>query len=337
VIKKLNLDMEEVAVAAYVGKAVLVLLRNGLYASTIHSLIYDCRVMHFYDEKLKRKKGKIFISKKEELDPDIKLIIIDEATMVNNVMLDDLLSFEIPIIFIGDNNQLPPIYGVCSVMKEPHYTLKKIMRQAEGNPIVKLSQMILNDEELKLGEYGDSRVLNQFDEVNESMLSKYDIILCGKNKVRENLTNIIRNDILKYPKKPIVGDKMICRQNDWNECVDGIFLTNGLVGILEGIDYSGMKHDYLTIDFRPEFINDSFLDLRLDLQYLNSSVAERRDYGVSEYHKFEFGYVITVHLAQGSEYDNVLYFDDIFPDRDTTKKLRYTAITRASKSIVYVK
>jgi exodeoxyribonuclease-5 len=76
---------------------------------------------------------------KDKLDDDIKLIIIDEAAMVNDKMREELLSFGIPVIFLGDHNQLPPVIGKSSMLDKPDFILTKIMRQAENDPIVYLS------------------------------------------------------------------------------------------------------------------------------------------------------------------------------------------------------
>ena len=54
---------------------------------------------------------------------------------------------------------------------------------------------------------------------------------------------------------------------------------------------------------------------------------------MSRFVKFEYGNVITAHLSQGSEYDRVLFIDEAFGSRELRKKIKYTAISRASKSI----
>jgi exodeoxyribonuclease-5 len=47
----------------------------------------------------------------------------------------------------------------------------------------------------------------------------------------------------------------------------------------------------------------------------------------------DFGYAVTVHKSQGSEWPNVLVIDDYRGAKDLYKKWLYTAITRASKSV----
>lgn len=335
-IREMGFEEDEYMCAAYVGKAVLNLIKGGLQAKTIHSLIYRTWI-----EKIKVPddngnpiiKSKMHTVLKDTLDKPYKLIVIDEATMVNDAMRDEILSFGVPTIFVGDMNQLPPIFGISSVMQHPDHVLREIMRQKEGDPIVQLSQMVLHDIPLKIGTYGKSRVLQEI-KLTPSILTDYDQIICGKNKTRDQINQMAHNDWLRHKTPyPAIGEKMVCRQNNWEEEVDGIFLTNGLVGEITDINRSKAYAGYLTVSFRPTFMKESFENLKLDLRYLNTPYQERNEYGISRYNKFEYAYAMTCHLMQGSQCPRILYLDSRFWDADTTRKLRYTAITRAEESI----
>jgi exodeoxyribonuclease-5 len=248
-----------------------------------------------------------------------------------------LLSLGIPVIFVGDHNQLPPVIGKSSMLDKPDFILTKIMRQAENDPIVYLSQCILNDIPIEYGKYGNSEVISSIP-IDRRVITDYDIILCAKNKTRDELNTEIRDNVLNIrSREPIIGDKMICRQNNWDECLGNIFLTNGLVGNITNIDYSTLYKNIIFIDFKPDFMDESFECIPLDYKYLRTPVNERNNYGMSDYNKFEFAYVITTHLSQGSEYNRVLFMDEWFHDEDLTRKLRYTAITRAKDMITMVK
>lgn len=340
VVEELNLQPLEIAVAAYVGKAVLMLIRKGLAASTIHSLIYQTYVEKLKpgpDDPLQRPKTKMKFRLKETLDARIRLIVIDEATMVNDKMRDELLSFGVPILFVGDTDQLPPIFGISSVMIKPDFRLTKIMRQAEGDPIIYLSQRILHDELLQLGEYGKSRVISNID-LGANLLTDYDIIICARNQTREMLNTQLRKIAYGYDNnKPHIGDKVICRQNNWDYCMDGIYLTNGLIGYITDIDSSKVYKGYDIINFRPDFMDTEFEEVSLDHEFIMMDIADRNDYGMSDFNKFEYGYAITAHLSQGSEYDRVLFIDEGFGSRDLVRKIRYTAVTRAKESVTIVR
>lgn len=343
-IEDLGLEDDEVVCCAYVGKAVLVLLRRGLNATTIHSLIY---IPTFTTEKTYEpdefgepkliKKRKMEFRLKDKLPSNIKLIVVDERGMVNDQILADILSFGIPVIMTGDHNQLPPVFGRASDLDCPDFVLTKIMRQAEGDPIVYLSQCILKGIPLEYGMYGKSKVVSHHP-VDQSLITDYDVILCGKNKTREELNDTIRENILHFQgRKPMLGDKIICRQNDWSEMLNGIYLTNGLVGTITDIDYCSLYRNIVYLDFQPDFMEESFTKLSIDYKYMKADWKERKDFGFTKLSKFEYAYALTVHLSQGSEYPRVLYIDEPFHDPDTQRRLQYTAITRAMDQITYVK
>ena len=346
VIDELNLNINEVMSCAYVGKAVLVLMRHGLPASTIHSLIYRPMfkttkeyITDEFGNPKEIKKRKMEFVLKDSLDKNIKLIVVDEMAMVSDAIREDLLSFGIPVILCGDGNQLPPVIGTSSILDNPDFVLTKIMRQAEGDPIVYLSQCILKDIPIEYGTYGKSKVVESVP-INRNILTDYDMIICAKNKTREELNNRIREEVLHYETiKPMLGDKIICRKNNWEENLNGIYLTNGLVGYITDIDYCSLYRDIIYIDFQPDFMEESFYKLSLDYKYFKAPWQEKKNFGFNfkENERFEYAYAITAHLSQGSEYENVLFMDEKFHDPLTLKRLRYTAITRARNSITYVK
>lgn len=343
-ISKLGLAKDEVIACAYVGKAVLVLMRHGLNASTIHSLIYnicfrteeEVVIDEFGTPKKKRKKKMCFVLK-DQLPKYIKLIIVDEAAMVDDKMREDLLSFGIPVIMMGDQNQLPPVIGKSSILDNPDYVLTKIMRQAEGDPIVYLSQCILHDIPVDYGIYGKSKVVSHIP-IDKSIVNDYDMIICAKNKTREMLNDRIREEVLYYTdRKPMIGDKIICRKNNWGESLNGIYLTNGLVGYVTDVDYCSLYRNIIYLGFRPDFMEESFEKLTVDYEFMKSSYDMKKVLPFNEKEKFEYAYAITAHLSQGSEYSRVAFIDENFHDRQTTKRLQYTAITRARDMVTWNK
>jgi exodeoxyribonuclease-5 len=341
-INELGFSSADYAAACYTGKGSLVLEKNGLNASTIHSLIYNT---YLKTELLPSGETKSYLTsilKKSLYPASIKLIIIDEATMVNDRMKDEILSFGIPTVFLGDNNQLPPIFGISSVMLNPDFTLTKIMRQEENNPIIQFTEAILNDEPLYYGEYGKSKVVRSVN-IDKNILKDYEIIICAKNSTRDALNEEIRHHVLGIPKDvdlPCKGEKVICRQNNWGHMVSGISLTNGLIGFVKDIDYKTEKPNKYIMDFQPDFMHgkDLFKNLKCDKHYTATSITDHRDYGFVDprLNKFEYAYAVSCHIMQGSQYDRVLFLDELFHDEETTKKLRYTAISRAAESITIV-
>ena len=340
-IEDMGISLHDIICAAYVGKAVTVLATHGLPAKTIHALIYDVSWKNARDETGEVIRNRMGVAKltrvftrKKKLEWPYKLIIIDEASMVNDDLRDDILSFGIPVIFIGDMNQLPPIFGKSSVMIKPDFILTKIMRQAEGDPIIKLSQDVLHGRPLIPGEYGKSRVVTSLPR-DEHFLFDYDIILTTNNNMREMINNFIRFNILHFKStRPEIGDRIICRQNNWEVDLGekGFYLTNGSAGSIMDLDPQSISDNSCNFEFLSDVTGQTKI-MDMDYKYIQLPYTDRRFYGMSKFNKFEYGYAITTHLSQGSQYPKVLFIDEKFGSLDDRKKMRYTAITRAMESI----
>ena len=340
-LESIGIGADQFVAVALAGKATTVLSSHGLPSSTIHSLIYNVMEENVLDENgepILKADGtpvvKFMFIKKMALPESLKLIIVDELSMVNDELMSDLLSFKLPIIGMGDLNQLPPVFGISSWMIHPNFVLDQIMRQESGNPIVMIADHILNYKPLDYGDYGESRIVRKVD-MGINLLTDYDIILCGKNKTRDIINNYIRSYLVGCEDiYPVLGDKMICRSNHKDYRVGNFFLTNGTIGRVEIGNEKGRTSKKMTINLAADFADIKFNDVDIDLDYLRADYEERKRFGITKYAKFEYGYAITVHLSQGSQYNRVLYFDEqIMGGREMAKKLRYTAVTRAIKTL----
>lgn len=348
-IERLGLSYKEVLFLAFMGKAASQMARNGLPAKTIHSAIYDYEKVIARDENGKmifKDNGKPkLISKfikKDRLDKKIKLIVIDEGSMVEESIALDLMSFGIPIIVLGDLNQLPPVFGKSFFLNKPDIELHKIMRQSEGNPIIWLSQEVLAGNSLKLGVYGNSAVIRKND-LTEFHFRNSDIILTGTNRLRYNINNYCRERIkqIKKLEYPHIGEKIMCRKNNWNKCIDNnLYMTNGTTGFVDNIYRDSFNGKTMTIDFRPDFSKKCFKNVTFDYKHLYEIPGRELDEKsfVDIYNdKIEFAYAITTHSSQGSQWGKVLYLSEkIMRNAEDAKRLTYTAITRASESIQIV-
>ena len=124
----LHRKLDNYAVCAFTGKASNVLRKRGIgVAQTIHKTIYapmlDERGKIILDDY-----GRPIFDLKKHLEYDG--LIVDEASMVNDVIYEDLLSFGVPLIFVGDHGQLEPVGCDVNLMKSPDYRLEEIHRNA---------------------------------------------------------------------------------------------------------------------------------------------------------------------------------------------------------------
>ena len=348
IIDRLGIKMSDVLFVAYVGKAALQLTRSGVNGRTIHSTFYDIEFV-----PVKGEDGKVIIRngrlvtrpefvKKEIIPSNIKLIVIDEAPMVNESFGIDIESFDIPIICLGDLQQLPPVIGGSKYLIRPDYVLTKIMRQAEGNPIIYLSQKASRGEKIEYGKYGDKCYVIPKNRITPNMMLNADMIITPTNSARAMYNRYIREELRHIDSElPIEGEKLICRKNNRNRIIgDGIYLVNGMLGYVTNVDKSSYNGKTLDISFIPDFVdNIEFNNVRIDYKTLIDSIqTDKENYkkGYSMFDMFEFGDVITVHLSQGSQAENVLYIYEHFGGgRELEAKLNYTAITRAREGLIF--
>ena len=353
-----DITMDNVLFVAFVGKAAIQMTRSGVNACTIHSAIYYPVEVSARDEngKVIKKEGrelkKLVFKKRDNLDPSIKLIVVDEAAMVDKKLAQDLLSYKIPIIALGDKHQLPPIFGDSAFLNHPDFELTEIMRQKAGSSILGLAQEIINSKYIYLTPKTVDENLciirkkDFFEAGGEKSLLKADVVICGKNSTRDELNKLIRRlyldkmgyDVEHVPEL-IIGEKIICRKNNWFAQVENINLINGLIGYVTDIDPESLTSETVKINFKPDFIKSEFCDLKLNLKYFLGNMQVKNLIKNSSFDRgelFELGYAITCHLSQGSQYKKVIVFCERLGDNEYFKKWLYTAVTRASEKLIVV-
>jgi exodeoxyribonuclease-5 len=336
-IDSLNLKSYQVAVCSYTGKAALVLKRKGIKeAKTIHQTIYDVKVVKVPPPE----NVKIIFSKKRSLSP-AKLIIVDEASMIDEEMHNDLMSFNVPILYIGDPFQLPPIVGNWNVMQHCDFQLTEILRQAKESPIIQLAEMVKNKKSIPYqnGELVSKIYLEDFD---NSMFADYEQIGVGTNAQREAINKIYREEFLgitaQYPTK---DEKLVVLKNNYYHN-----LYNGQCLILGGYDSirNIMGKQYHNLHYIDEVeYNDVVLSLQSEGFKLAPFALDvpQKDYSKHRSNEVifaDYGYALTVHKMQGSQWDSVLIFDGGFGvwDRELRSRWLYTAITRAKEKLMIV-
>ena len=335
---------------SYTGQAAIVMRTKGFpLAKSIHSTLYEVVDVPDDSDKLAAKFGAHGIKHefrlKSFIDPAIRLFFIDEAYMVPDNMVKDIMSFGIKVIVAGDSHQLPPVGGNPAFLTGYgiHY-LTQLMRQAENDPIVYLSQRAINGEPIHNGTYGNNvMVINDTDFIPQ-MIGFSNCILCGTNKTREIMNSYVRSLAGFSGNLPYYGERVICRKNNWERSLDGIALANGLAGtVVNNPDPSGFNSDgTFNINFLPDLTNRVFSDVPVNYKYFIAPYEEKNMMKSSFEAKwltgelFDYAYALTVHLSQGAEYNNVLYIEE-FMRQQIQNQLNYTAITRAKRFLIYIK
>lgn len=331
VIEGLKLGIEEVAYCTFTGKASLVLKRylGGKFrVSTVHRLVYN-----FLEED----DGELIFELKKELE-GVRLIVLDEGSMINKDLLRDLESFGILILVVGDHGQLPAIGKQANLMLNPDFILDEIIRQAEGNMIIQLSRLVREGKKIELGKMGDTvYVARKRDPIlTNDLLLRADQVICGYNKTRKELNKRMRFGKGFKKERPEQGDKVIFTKNNWNKHVGGYNYVNGMVGyILNKPRMANLKVGKRTvwdIEVRPDFLEGAFTDLRV----LNSDFMGKKEelsfWESKEVDRLEYGYAITCHKSQGSQFKDLVVWNEPFGEE--AWRWTYTAITRAERNLI---
>ncbi len=305
------------------------------YCGTIHSLIYTL----IGKEKLQSGRQELYFAANEGKAMPYDLIVVDEASMINEWMFKDLSAYSIPILAVGDHGQLPPVKGSFNLMADPQIKLEKIMRQAEGNPIIKMALMARMDGKIPVGDYGGGCIkTNDVRCLHTHAWGDVDAIaLCGMNKTRVRM-NAFARELLKrnatdrHLNAPLVGEPLICLYNNNRKMI-----YNGNIGILQDISLSfddGGNEVYdVTVDMGDFLFRNNIDPLQFGREY--TAVDEKTD----DLDYFDFAYMITTHKAQGSEWNKVLIVEEgeFMWKGDLWRRWLYTAITRAKESLVIFK
>lgn len=334
-----------VAFCAYTGKASRVLanklVEEGIQlpqdsVSTIHGLIYQTQT---------DKDGRIVgWHKKPTMKYD--LIIVDEASMLNYQLWQDLLSFGIPILAVGDHGQLPPVEGSFNLMNNPELRLERIHRQAADNPIIQLSMEVRNTGKIQVGKFGAGVI--KYDradplifEIIQTQLQQLDddtLLLTGSNKTRIQLNKEVRQLQMRETEEPEVGDKVICVKNNWEK-----HIYNGMVGTIRHIK-NGFAEDGESLWYEVEIeMNDqNMLYIGKIWKGQFNALSTLKDIpklpNKETIDLFDFGYALTVHKAQGSQAKKVIVFEERFQkmDEEMWRRWLYTAITRAENELYII-
>ena len=309
--------------AAFTGKAALVMRNKGCDdASTIHSLIYRTREsgeetpnFEVWDDAPASK---------------AKLIIIDECSMVDEELGRDLMSFGCPLLVLGDPAQLPPIQGGgFFTSHEPDAMLTEVHRQAADDPIVRMSMAVREGRALEVGRHGDSEVVERSSLDPERVMGA-DQVLVGRNNTRRAYNTRIRQKQDIDDPLPIAGDKLVCLRNNRKKA-----LFNG--GLWRVKARAQSKSKIVTMRIVPdEELGARTAKVSVRADCFTGAIEEIPWQQRKPYDEFDFGYVLTVHKSQGSQWDDVVLFDESFAFQESRARWLYTGITRAAKRLSVV-
>jgi exodeoxyribonuclease-5 len=313
----------KVLFAAFTGKAACVMRSKGCYsASTIHSLIYKARESG--------EETPSFELWNDAPASKAKLIIIDECSMVDAELARDLMSFGVPLLVLGDPAQLPPIHGGGFFTDaKPDAMLTEVHRQAQDDPIVRLSMEIRAGNPLTQGQYGETQVVRR-DALDPKRVLDADQVLVGRNVTRRAYNARLRERRGFTDALPMAGDKLVCLRNNRRK---GLF-NGGLWMVKES---PKTRRQIIRMRLKPdEDLGERLIKVSVRPECFTGTIEEFDWPQRKAYDEFDFGYVLTVHKAQGSQWDDVVLFDESAAFPDNRDRWLYTGVTRAAKRLTIV-
>jgi len=326
----------DVQFAAFTGKAAQVLRSKGATnARTIHSLIYRPRGEEAVEDETTGKTtiAPTFTINRQSPVARAKLVVVDECSMVDEELGRDLMRFGTPILVLGDPAQLPPISGGGFFTEhEPDFLLTEIHRQARDNPIIKLAMDVREGREFMKGDYGTAQVIGRA-EVTQELVLDADQVLVGTNRTRRRYNHRLRELKGFTADYPQAGDKLVCLRND---PAKGL-LNGSLWKVMTASRETTKPGINLLVSPEEDDPDRGIAKIKLLKAAFEEQDGEIPWQQRRRYDDFDYGYALTVHKAQGSQWDNVVLFDESFAFKDTRQRWLYTAITRAAKRLTIVR
>jgi exodeoxyribonuclease-5 len=322
---------QDVTYATPTAKAAQVLIRKGVAAQTIHSLLY---VPYEYQHPITKKPTLGFKVNDKSPLRDGGTLVIDESSMVGSRMVEDLLELPVKIIAVGDPGQLPPVMskGNVSLLSgdRPDVMLTEVHRTALDSPVLAMATYVRKFGKLpaKNGFKEGSGIVNDTREAGD--LTSYDQVIVGRHKTRFQANTHIRKLKGYEGLFPNVGETVLCKQNDLS-----LGLINGeqyqvsrtrdadeetMMVAMTAYDGSNLyctawKHGFQGPEGKETLEHMPLKDRASNTELWHSEA-------------------ITAHSSQGSEWNRVLVVDESKVFNNAAGSWLYTALTRAQKEVV---
>ena len=348
---------------SFTNRAVSVLVDKGCYpAKTVHSILYDCIPSDSSLSNSEEAARQAYLdaamagvpveerpplpSVKEGMGWQMRdkadllaavagydCIVVDEASMIGKRMGRDLLKIGLPIFGIGDPGQLKPVGD------EPFFDPRR--------PDVLLTEVLRTDGDIldaaahvrRGGSFTDLPPGKDYVVARKALPEWFeaDQVLCGIHAKRRELNKHIRKLRGYSGLVPEIGEKLCVVTNHKVHEV-----TNGSLWIVTA---AAQRGDYVIMDlleYAPRKSPDTLEtreDIPMHLSCLAQDIKDKNDMSIEVRPSSIFatwGYALSVHKAQGSEWNTVLLFDDSTVFRNEERQWKYTGATRAAKKLYIV-
>lgn len=361
-VPKLRELYRDVVVVTPTNKAAKVLNDKGLPAGTVHSTFFvplpDVKPVKFVSSVDWVAQGNPLPESKRDW---AEVVVVDEASMLPTWILNKLRDMAGLIVLVGDPFQLPPVNdrinpeGFFNTMRHTA-TLSEILRQAEGSDILSMATKIRTGQEFERGLKAFAPELS-FSE----MVAEMPQFIAYTNKERAKINRLVRRCLGHLSALPADGEKMICASNYSD------VLLNGTECKLVSMEWNGKAPRakvLLEVDMGggQVVVEEAMIGMHAFMRDLQPQQQEGFTQFYGDWLRYEekygekdeplalrYGYCITAHASQGSEYPSVVVIDQVGTlryvadqNRDSgmspdqfVRRWMYTAVTRPREELVF--
>lgn len=332
--------------AAPTGKAASRLSQvTGEPTSTLHALLYR-RVTE-------GKKGQpLFGDRRQTLIDGRKgILVIDEASMVGKRLFDDLVAAAgttVSLLFVGDREQVEPVADSMGPdLDHPTAELTTVHRQALESPILLVATEVRSGQKMRQGVVGDQyerrrgSATEASEWICERLQSKRDaVVLCATNTVRTAVNRLARQQ-LGFTSPICPGEQLVVGLNNKDAGkMNGETLRVEAVSPVVDEDGSDSGLYRIFAEGEVYFVHAP----SIGAEVMDFKKAQRSRLALlrntSQWLHVDYGYALTVHRGQGSEWQEVCFLVDsklkfrAGLDPTHVRRIAYTAITRAKKNLL---
>lgn len=315
-----------VCYAAYTGKAALMMEKNGCEgACTLHSLLYKARMLP--------NGGVRFVINHNSPLSKAGLLVVDEGSMIDERTGRDLESFGIPILVLGDPAQLPPVHGTgyFTGKATPDVMLTEIHRQARDNPIIRFATDVREGRALPFGDFG-AVVIDRPGRRSVADVLLADQLIVGRNATRAAFNARIRKHLGRTSPLPAIGDRLVCLRNDPQSGI-----MNGGLFTVQRFKPGTVPDTVGLVISSEDFAERKAIPVAAHRACFDGDIADVPWPILRETQQFDYGYALTCHKAQGSQWDHVIAYDESGSFGAAAQSWLYTTITRAASKLTLIR
>lgn len=285
--------------------------------------------------------------KREYIEGHIPLIVVDEASMLAEQEVNDLRSYGIPVLLVGDHGQLPPVKAPMNRwIKTPKLLLTVNHRSGEASGIPEAADDARASGILNARCYGSSvQVLSQADPRVPALLERFKpdararVVLCQYNRTRSQLNEVFHE---QYGDEPLCeGERLISLQRIDNatvinpvngEALGETRIFNGTLATVRRIDKISPRFIYAVLELDNDWRGKEGVHVLVKMAAEQLGAADKLplDRKPRDASCWDYAYALTVHRSQGSEFNQVIVLQETKGD----KRSLYTAVTRAKEGLV---